>query len=516
MALPVLVERPSRLGLDPVDRVFKVENHDQAYHIWRDAGVKQRILVHIDAHHDMWWIPDLKPLTIANFICPALRKDLVRQVYWVVPDGTWETATGRKAVLRHVEKIVKKYPGRVGSPKIENNQISTLVLGKPLTVCSLSSLPEIAEDVLLDIDVDFLIIPAVTHGESDRHEPLPWCWPDDLLGQLRDRNLRTDLVTIAYSVEGGYTPLKWKYLGDELALRLRQPGDRSPIRGMRLMREAAQEAHKGEPAAAEVKYQQAKKLLATCPSPDYHLAHLCAETGRMIEAQTLYGQALAKDASYRTAYNCAGLPYYWDRRFRDAEREFRRILTLDREDAHAHLGLGRLAARRRRWTEAETLLRKSLSLDNNLVDSHRELGEVLVKRRRYGEAAEAYEQSLRLVMAGHKPLSELIASDDEQVRVLDQGHSRAHARLAHIRALQGRTKEAINGYRMSLGLGHDSALLRSRLARLYVKQKAWQDAALHTWQAFRLIPAHLRKALRGIRYRFRMAIRAMAVSAETL
>ena len=53
------------LGIDPVERVFVMENHDEAYHIWRRANVKDRILVHIDAHHDMWWIPDDAPVTTA-------------------------------------------------------------------------------------------------------------------------------------------------------------------------------------------------------------------------------------------------------------------------------------------------------------------------------------------------------------------------------------------------------------------------------------------------------------------
>src|SRR5438445_266451 len=52
-----------------------MENHDQAFYVWRDAGVRQRTLVHIDAHPDMWWF-DKGPRTIGNFICTPLRQDL--------------------------------------------------------------------------------------------------------------------------------------------------------------------------------------------------------------------------------------------------------------------------------------------------------------------------------------------------------------------------------------------------------------------------------------------------------
>src|SRR5260370_41990787 len=78
--------------------VHLMENHDGAYYIWREAGVRRKILVHIDAHHDMWWVKDKNAafVTIANFICPALKKDLVKEVYWVVPDATWDSGRTRR------------------------------------------------------------------------------------------------------------------------------------------------------------------------------------------------------------------------------------------------------------------------------------------------------------------------------------------------------------------------------------------------------------------------------------
>ena len=70
----------ARVGIDPVEQVHLMENHDRSYFLWRDAAFKNRILVHIDAHHDMWWIDDNRSLTIANFICVALRERIVREV----------------------------------------------------------------------------------------------------------------------------------------------------------------------------------------------------------------------------------------------------------------------------------------------------------------------------------------------------------------------------------------------------------------------------------------------------
>ena len=75
-----------------------MENHDAAYGVWRDAGVKGRTLIHVDAHHDMWWAPSPDRITIANFISVALADDLVRQVFWVVPDRGWGTAGARRPI----------------------------------------------------------------------------------------------------------------------------------------------------------------------------------------------------------------------------------------------------------------------------------------------------------------------------------------------------------------------------------------------------------------------------------
>src|SRR5439155_17312064 len=68
-----LQQQACRVGRDPIDLVYLIENHDEAYHIWSEAGLRHRILVHIDAHHDMWWIDDTGSLTIASYICPALK-----------------------------------------------------------------------------------------------------------------------------------------------------------------------------------------------------------------------------------------------------------------------------------------------------------------------------------------------------------------------------------------------------------------------------------------------------------
>jgi len=486
---PVAISGPGpRVGRDAIARVFLVENHDEAYPLWRASGAKHKTLIHVDAHHDIWWAQPQAPISIANFISRALQEEIVREVYWVVPDRTWKSAKNRRHVIRHFQKIARQYPGRRSRAQIEKKGISATLLGKPLHICALDSLPLIEENVLLDIDVDFLLLPRVTYGVNDPHPGLPWCWPEELLARLNTRGLCADLATIAYSVEGGYTPLKWKYLGDELALRLREPGATGlNLQGMVRMREAAQADGRGELAAAEEKYQQARALLPASAAPMWHLAKLYSAMDRQREAQRMYQQALALDPSYRTAYNSTGAWSHWNKEFSAAEREHRRILELDPLDACAHLGLAWLGMREKKWSDVEALLRRALELDGGLLDAYRALGDVLVRQGRGEEAIRAYEESLKLALGGHKALNGPIVSSAEHAHIADPDHWLTYLQLARLYDRKGATVEAICRYRMSAAGGCDGVILRGRLARLYLKQKDRAGAATETWQAIKLL-----------------------------
>src|SRR4029077_3037886 len=137
-----------------LSRIFRIENHDEALPIWRNSGCSERILIHVDAHHDMWWVPPNQAVTIANFISPALRESLLREIYWVVPDRSWESAGNRRHMLRHLRRIQEDFPERSAPIEIRRDRISTTLLGKPLHICSVDGLPKIREEVLLDLDVD--------------------------------------------------------------------------------------------------------------------------------------------------------------------------------------------------------------------------------------------------------------------------------------------------------------------------------------------------------------------------
>jgi len=506
----VRADHGPRVGVDPVDRLSLMENHDHAYHIWREAAVRQRVLVHIDAHHDMRWIKDNISVTIANFICPALKEDIVKEVFWVVPDPTWETRSHRRSVVRHLKDITKKYPGGRQAIRLGNRQVSTTLLGRPLIACSLDSLPQINESVLLDIDTDFLVIPHVSYNETDAQGALPWCWPDRLLAQLKARGIRSDLVTIAYSVEGGYTPLEWKYLGEEVGLRLSGPAPTSQLEGFVQMRAGALARQRGDWAAAERHYRQALDLAGDWAAPCYRLAYLLARPGQLGEARLFYQRAMALDPSYSTPYGSPGLTRYNCGKYREAEAGFRQTLSLDPQNACAHLGLGQVARARKHWTEAEAELRAALSFDPDLMDAHRGLGDVLAKQGRRQEAIRSYERSLKLALAGHRPLDGNILTDPGRERFADSGHCWTHAALAALYARQGDARNAIACYRLALGGGYDGFSLRLRLAGVYFKEGHGRAAASEAWRALKDAPSSIAGAFRRLQWRaFRLLRQAL-------
>jgi tetratricopeptide (TPR) repeat protein len=487
----------ARVGVDPIQQLHLMENHDQSYHLWRDAAFRDRILVHIDAHHDMWWLEDSRFLTIANFVCPALREQIARELYWVVPDGTWENPAGRQALRGHLKTILKTYPGSSGT-QWEHHRVRTSVLGRPLVVCSLNTLPSFSEDVLLDIDTDYLTIPRVSYREEDVLAPVPWRSPEELTDILRSMALTTDFVTIAYSVEGGYTPLAWKYLGDELALRLSRPDRKDASDAYHQLREGIAARLRGDLAQAENSLRSVGEGLGAAPY--FHLAYVKAEAGLPEEGRRCYEKALAMDPSYRTAYANPGMRLY-RAKFDDASHDaFLRALLVDPTDPYPHLGLGWIAARRKRWVEAETEFRSSLVLQPDLIDAHRGLAKALERQGRPQEAIEPYEQVLKLALHGHRPLSESIATHPSTKLLLDSDHGKIHASLARIYERDGDRKRATAGYRIAVAGGYDRPAIRLRLARLYLSQWQWREAREHAFAGLKLTPSAVRRVVRKFRW----------------
>ena len=116
-----------------LNKVFLIEDHDEALKIWREKKIKAIDLVHIDAHIDFGFHPakpieeifnkaiSLKELkrnleytiafrhyendfdkqtNIGNYIYPAMDAGIVKDFYWVVPGGLKEFKEWKSPRLR--------------------------------------------------------------------------------------------------------------------------------------------------------------------------------------------------------------------------------------------------------------------------------------------------------------------------------------------------------------------------------------------------------------------------------
>src|SRR5207245_167351 len=98
-------EAPPRSAPHKGTPSFLLEKHDEAYYIWRDAGVRDATLIHVDAHHDMWPIAEGKHTTVGDYVFRAMKEGIVKEIFWVVPDASFAGDDNRKSLLRNLSTL---------------------------------------------------------------------------------------------------------------------------------------------------------------------------------------------------------------------------------------------------------------------------------------------------------------------------------------------------------------------------------------------------------------------------
>ena len=348
--------------------ILLIEDHDQALEIWRDKKIKGLDLVHIDAHID-FGIQPAKPLqkileegkslkeikknleyslafmhyekdlnkqtNIGNYVYPAMEEGIVRNFYWIVPGRSKEFNESSQLIQKTLMNLLKENGGRTESKRQklihrEDGIISTQFKGSDLTVCSLEKLPVLRRKVLLDIDTDFLVTDSLLDANSTRNikKRKPWILPQDFVNRLKEKIKHPQVITIAYSVNGGYTPMKYKHFGDEIAYLL---------------------APKIFQAQFEKNYQAARYF------------NLFLSTGK----KEFYSKAIRLNPTYRVADNNYGTIYLSLRKLSFAEKEFLKILKADPKNPASLLGLGEIAYARKDYKKAKPYFSAALSSEED-------------------------------------------------------------------------------------------------------------------------------------------------------
>ncbi|MFH1641159.1 MAG: tetratricopeptide repeat protein [Candidatus Omnitrophota bacterium] len=367
----VSLKEPSSVCAGKED-ILTMEYHNQALDIWRERGLKNKVLIHIDGHIDFFWVGDEDPLSllgsdtlnelclslknkpfwnlfkknsaelvdIGNYLYPAIKEGIVREFYWVVPDPIWDNKKQRDIFKKIFLKIKSFNPQAVGQVRVFKDRIETSILGVKTVVLKLSHLPVIKEEVLLDIDIDFMLTESLKGRAPyfSRGKTLPWIWPEELVSLFKAKKINRGTVTLTYSVEGGFTPLEYKYLGYELKILLK---DGHLGESCLNLRRATEFYNHGN--ISESLNQLKKGILSSDATHQaalhYRIFKILKEQGKLEEATTHLKEAIRIDGTYNTVYNNQALRLKQAKKFGHAIEESRFFLELFPEETAYRLVL---------------------------------------------------------------------------------------------------------------------------------------------------------------------------------
>lgn len=386
------------IGSDPVpaDRIYTMAEHSYCLPAWAAFGARGRTVLHIDAHDDLRVTPEthLPALTAAiqdgdadtvaglmalpgvpgaytygNYLYPAVRSGIVDEIVWVVPD---ELQIGSDALAFWRQRMEKqRYPkDDVASLVTVGDTVAGTMFGVPFTICTASSIPAFDEPVLLDIDMDYFVLPLRANRYTNAAGAVA-----DMIAYLKAAEVKTDCVTLATSVPAEHLPLQYEWMTDLMYLALIQPSvvaDPSPpdrfafageaviadIRGDKdaamnawaMMKDVSPEAaaawfgtgrSKALDGRADDGMADAVKAAELNPSYAYGFVQLAGELGRMGAVEEALGALkLAGDGvhGYLRDMREASI-YYNAERYQDALERYR-SLTERYEHPDLFFGLG--------------------------------------------------------------------------------------------------------------------------------------------------------------------------------
>jgi protein O-GlcNAc transferase len=180
-----------------------------------------------------------------------------------------------------------------------------------------------------------------------------------------------------------------------------------------------------------------------------------------LAAKTRAAQLLPEDSEAHTNLANALLG---QRRYAEAEANFRRAVGIDPLLANAWAALGRMLGAQGRYAEAVPCLQRVAGLLPESADAHNQLGNLLRDAGRMHEARKSYEQALALRSDFPEALSNLgntladlgFPYDAErryrQALTLLPGRAEIHSNLGNLLKDQGRLTEAQAAYRAAVEL----------------------------------------------------------------
>ncbi len=514
------------VGVEPIDPLV-MEDHSDSFLAWREAKIQNRIIVHIDSHIDIEWIsdPDLKristaqtkeklrqlqldplhpeerrskPLTIMNYLYPAMKEKMAKELYWVLPDSFMEGGSVLNQFKEHlVETVDQLSIEMLNSFKLRKGVIQGQLFEVPFTVCKLSDLPSFRETIVLDIDVDYFDPPNLR-----KRMITPPLWPEDLISLLRKRKISADLVSVCYSVRGGYLLLEHKFLGDDLAQMLKDPkgSDRATAKRMKQRRAGIQHYAQGKYPEALQEFQSALGNNPTDPSLPYWMSLIYRQMGKREEASAASARASSLDRFYGTPL-LYDSDYYLNKKIFDkALASYEEILRQEPQYLKAILGAGVACSKQGKREKALAYYKKCIDRFPRYFLPHFDIAVLYAEQKKFNLAAEHFRDCLKLNPYFGKAWNDLALLYFDQgekekamepfqkTLTLNPCYKRAQNNMGILYAGQGKIDEAILHFRNATQIDSQYAPAFRNLARIHFLQGNLKEALAASERALKLEP----------------------------
>lgn len=465
--------------VDCEKKISLIEDHHEAYYLWKKEGLRDKTLVHLDAHIDFGF-HDVKPpkqifkeartkdglkrelekmllfkkfqfseekqTNIGNYIYPAMRDGIVNKFYWVIPGKRKEFKSSVKDLRNMIKGFMRMDPYKNKIFRIAGSSIEAIIYNRNFIIVTLEDLPTIGDEVLLDIDVDYLTtsVLKVAASTDEIAKRKPWIYPPDLVHILKDRIKKPVFATICYSVNGGFTPMKYKFLGDEICSRLKE--ESSPE-----VDEIFAERQKANNLSD---WRKLKRRVESCGRFEDQfkkkfLADIFFNIFLLSIKKEFYDRAVRLNPSYSARDNNYGPLYLMKRKPKKAEAEFKRILAVDGNSAFARAGLGDVYLRRREFPKAHREFTKAVELKGNFSEALFGLGIAKFHLKDYDEAGRSFSKY--------------------EERERPNADTRFY--LARIYEMRKDFDAALEGYKNALQLGRNDAGLILRMSKILKKRR---------------------------------------------
>jgi len=330
-------------GKDPISNAVVVEDHSQTLAYWAKRGIRDAVLINIDAHDDIRWIADAKIeelqniyrrkdwqrfaeadslgdhglYNIGNWMYAGARLGMFREIYWVFPFRHFSQPDSTRELRQFLEHA-KFSPDDIQTYKLHNNRFRGTYRGIPLTICGVESLPDINRPLLLSIDADFFPMRAEEYQEEFLAAV------HTTFTALYRKNYQIQDAAICYSVNGGFVDPQLRWIGETVVALLARPRQLSepPPPFLSLLQEIDAAYRTNNPALMLALMDSDQ---SSSQEPSLLLYNACAHylTGDFEKAYAAATACCRQDKLYCSGLPYLGLLYYAAGKYQQAEKFFR-------------------------------------------------------------------------------------------------------------------------------------------------------------------------------------------------